>query len=277
MKTLAEIICQPTFRNENKLKKLSTPIYQAFGLDTFWYYTLTEKGELSYVSNNSSVADFFYSNEIYKGYPYFKDPKLLTSGFFFCEKTADEEYHKTQGKVRNQFSMDQIFMVMNTEGSKTTGYGFAATQRLPDLTNTFFNNLFLFRKFINYFHREAEDILKQMKQHTVDIAGPCGKLFYSSTNHFTALSSPFNPDALTNAIDPFQFEALKTLSAREKDCLRWFLKGLSAVQIGKKIHLSNRTVEFYIDNVKNKLGCRTKEELYNALLDWRDFLNFTFF
>jgi LuxR family transcriptional regulator len=277
MKDLAQIICQPTFRNEKKLKKIHSPLYQAFGLDTFWYYTVSEKGELSYVSNNASVADFFYSNELYKGHPYFKDPKLLTSGFFFCEKTTDEEYHKTQGKVRNQFSMDQIFMVMNCEGSKSCGYGFATTQRLPDLTNTFLNNLFLFRKFINYFHSEAEEIINQMKGYSVDIASACGKLFYSSTNHFTALSSPFNPDSLLRVIDPFQYQALQSLSGREKECLRWFLKGLSAVQIGKKIHLSNRTVEFYIDNIKNKLGCRTKEELYSCLLEWRDFVNFTFF
>ena len=276
MGNIAQLVCQPTLKNERKLKRICEPLSQGFGLDTFWHYSLTDKGELSYICNNPLISEYFYSQELYNGHPYFKDPKLLKSGFFFADKTISPDYAHTQGKMRN-VSMDQIFMVMNASEGRAEGYGFATTQPLPDLTNTFINHLYLLKKFIGYFHQEAEEILKQAKKSSVDIASECAERFYKPSHYFDNLTSPANPEAFFQKIDPMRFAMLRSLSSREKECLRWFLKGMSAVQIGKKIHLSNRTVEFYIENVKNKLGCNTKQELFEVLLNCSDFLTLTFF
>lgn len=51
------------------------------------------------------------------------------------------------------------------------------------------------------------------------------------------------------------------LSDRELECLFFILRGKSAKQIGEYIRLSKRTVESYIENVKNKFGCHNKSEL----------------
>ncbi len=51
------------------------------------------------------------------------------------------------------------------------------------------------------------------------------------------------------------------LSNRELECLFFILRGRSAKQIGEYIHLSKRTIEFYIENIKNKFGCHSKSEL----------------
>lgn len=56
---IANIICKPTFENEKKLKKMTSALLQGFGLDTFWYYSLNEKGELSYVSSKAYVLEIF--------------------------------------------------------------------------------------------------------------------------------------------------------------------------------------------------------------------------
>ncbi len=271
---ISEIICQPILKNDKKLKKICDPLSQMFGLDTFWYYTLTDQGELSYICNNPSAAEYFYSNKLYNGHPYFKHTTLLKSGFFFADKTKDTDYVQTQGKLRD---FTQIFMAMNVDDGKTEGYGFATTGHLPDLSNCFINNLYLLRRFIQYFHKEAEDPIKQMKKCSVDIASECHKNFYKPTQYFDTLTSQANTGEFLKQIDPMRYQALHSLSLREKECLRWFLKGMSAVQIGKKVHLSNRTVEFYLENVKNKLVCNTKQELFEILLNSRDFLTLTFF
>ena len=183
----------------------------------------------------------------------------------------------TQGKLRDSVSMDQIFIIMDVDGETAKGYGFAVTQPLQDITNTVINNLYSFKRFIHYFHNEAEEALKLMKKNSVDIISECADSFYKPTQYFDKLASTTDPTAFLKVIDPKQFEMLKSLSKRENECLKWLLRGLSAVQIGKKIHLSPRTVEFYIENVKNKLGCSTKQELFEILLNCNDFLNLTFF
>jgi DNA-binding CsgD family transcriptional regulator len=51
------------------------------------------------------------------------------------------------------------------------------------------------------------------------------------------------------------------LSSRELECLFFTLRGLTAKQIAEQLSLSKRSVEFYLDNMKNKMGCITKSEL----------------
>lgn len=53
----------------------------------------------------------------------------------------------------------------------------------------------------------------------------------------------------------------KTITKREFECLLWCIKDKTAKQIARILSLSPRTVEEYLGNLKNKLGCRSKYEL----------------
>ncbi|MCK4608141.1 MAG: helix-turn-helix transcriptional regulator [Gammaproteobacteria bacterium] len=56
------------------------------------------------------------------------------------------------------------------------------------------------------------------------------------------------------------------LTKRELDCLYHLLRGQTAKGIGNALNLSRRTVEYYLDNIKGKLYCRTKSELIEKIL-----------
>jgi DNA-binding CsgD family transcriptional regulator len=51
------------------------------------------------------------------------------------------------------------------------------------------------------------------------------------------------------------------LTTRENECLYYLLAGKSAKQTAAILNISQRTVEFHLDNIKLKAGCRTKIEL----------------
>jgi DNA-binding CsgD family transcriptional regulator len=51
------------------------------------------------------------------------------------------------------------------------------------------------------------------------------------------------------------------LSSRELECLFYTLRGKTAKQAAEILNLSKRTVESYIENIKNKFGCNTKSDL----------------
>lgn len=55
------------------------------------------------------------------------------------------------------------------------------------------------------------------------------------------------------------------LSRREIDCVKYLLQGKTAPEIAQIINISVRTAESYIDNIKIKLNCRTKQELVDRL------------
>jgi DNA-binding CsgD family transcriptional regulator len=57
------------------------------------------------------------------------------------------------------------------------------------------------------------------------------------------------------------------ISDRERICVCYLLRGMSAREIGETIFRSQRTVEDHIANLKRKFNCRTKSELINKLWD----------
>lgn len=59
----------------------------------------------------------------------------------------------------------------------------------------------------------------------------------------------------------------KGLSKRESQCIYYLVRGMTAKQIGKVTGLSNRTVEFYLDNAKSKLNCCSKFELITKIFE----------
>ena len=57
------------------------------------------------------------------------------------------------------------------------------------------------------------------------------------------------------------------LSNRELECLFFLIRGKSAANIAATLEISKRTVEYYIENIKNKLGCISKTELIEKAID----------
>lgn len=55
------------------------------------------------------------------------------------------------------------------------------------------------------------------------------------------------------------------LTAREADCMSLLLAGYSNPQVAEELHLSPRTVEFYIKNMRQKLGCHNKTHLIRTV------------
>lgn len=58
-----------------------------------------------------------------------------------------------------------------------------------------------------------------------------------------------------------------SLSIREEECLYFLLKGLTSKQIGKVLGLSYRTIESYLDNLKDKFACRKLSALIVKALE----------
>jgi DNA-binding NarL/FixJ family response regulator len=51
------------------------------------------------------------------------------------------------------------------------------------------------------------------------------------------------------------------LTNRQMECIHLLMKGMTAKDIANELHLSFRTVESYLANIKNRLKCKNKTEL----------------
>ncbi|RWJ58989.1 MAG: LuxR family transcriptional regulator [Mesorhizobium sp.] len=59
------------------------------------------------------------------------------------------------------------------------------------------------------------------------------------------------------------------LTPREYDCLRWAARGTSALDTACILGITARTVAFHLDNARNKLGVRTKNQAVALLASSR--------
>lgn len=60
------------------------------------------------------------------------------------------------------------------------------------------------------------------------------------------------------------------LSDRERQCLKSFLSGKFSKETANDLHLSQRTIEFYFENIKNKLTCLNKREVFSVAKEMED-------
>lgn len=73
-------------------------------------------------------------------------------------------------------------------------------------------------------------------------------------------------EAETVHVEPNEF---KNLSDRERQILMLIAEKISAREIGKRISLSQRTVEWHRDNIRNKLKVKSSRALVRVAIQWR--------
>jgi DNA-binding CsgD family transcriptional regulator len=66
---------------------------------------------------------------------------------------------------------------------------------------------------------------------------------------------------ITGSYPLHQSENHSFLTEREMECLFYLLRGKTNKEVAKQLHLSPRTVEQYVEQLKNKFGCDKKSEL----------------
>ena len=55
------------------------------------------------------------------------------------------------------------------------------------------------------------------------------------------------------------------LTPREKECIKYLRLRLSSKEVARKLNISYKTVERHIENIKQKLNCRRRYEIFNLL------------
>lgn len=238
-------------KNDRKLKAICEPL-KKFGIDTFWYYTISDTGHFSFIGNQSIIGEYFYHKKLFVNHPSFRSSKLISEGTSFFNKETDKS--GAQEKIKDVFAMDQIYQVIKKKDNSIHGYGFATTQQDQDLTSVYMKKSHLLLKFIHYFHEEASSIITKAHENKVHISPLIGDYFYQSLD--IEKKEEKNEEEFIKMIG-----CLPPLSEREMQCLALLIRGKPARQIGEELQISNRTVEHYLESIKNKWSCLNKQEL----------------
>lgn len=68
--------------------------------------------------------------------------------------------------------------------------------------------------------------------------------------------------------DPALLERLRSLSARERDCLRLILENHTSKEVGRRLGISHTSVDTHVRRARAKLGLRDRYDAARLLAQW---------
>jgi DNA-binding CsgD family transcriptional regulator len=160
-----------------------------------------------------------------------------------------------------------IFQIFEQEVDGLVCYYFSTTKENMQIVDWYLNHIDLLKHFIFYFKDKAHDLIEVNDRKKL-----IETKFASHTLSHTENESIKKFFEETTIKRYYLSGAYKDiyLSKREFDCAHYLMDGYSSKLIARHLNLSPRTVESYINQVKAKLNCRTKNQIIKILLDAKE-------
>ncbi len=252
---------------QDKLEKLRSLLATSFGIDDFWHITLYENGQLANVSTNYEQWGHFWDDEHYKSLQFLIAPSKLRDSCF--QLSFDKEFVAVTDSFKDIFPQYHPFIIIQKESDTVAHvFGFAARNIAPHLESFYLNNRAVLLSFIKHYLSSSATFTNHKDEQMIDIAALRGRdCFYNRAYGNNALVDQQRHAGFFTAIgvEEILFSQAKTLSPREKAVLLGVYEGKTAKEHGKELDLSPRTIQFYLDNAKNKLGILSRDELFESI------------
>lgn len=168
----------------------------------------------------------------------------------------EKPYILELNQQRDYYRQEQCLVTADAQPDYHEMYAFYTHSGNSKVLAGMSENAELLKTFAEYFKASAADIIK-----------------LADANRFfcPAASSLSTDDDSAHQIENVQLSGIDKLTDREIEIVNILMQGKTGVEIGKDLHISRRTVERHIENIKEKIHCRTKSEViqffYNKKLN----------
>lgn len=256
-------------RHQNKIKKTCEPFFKAFGLNHFFHQSISHEGLFYGMGTNPDFMHYYVDQNMHESNPFIVESQKVNSGVYSFNSANSNDFQSTLSLAKQKYNISHTLLIVENDRYSCHQYGFGISPECVASESLLINELPLIKIFINYFNQEMASVLNDLKTDPVKIEKR--KDHVRNTLPDTQLGDLQRKDLLAKLKIPKHLLSLPKLSKREMDCLKLYLKGKSSSEIGEDLELNKRTVEFYIENIKNKLSRYKKSELIALLHQMRSF------
>jgi len=240
----------------NDVKEIAKPFFDISGISYFHYGAFYKSGHCVALCSNTEWHKFWVEADLYllnANYP--------TNSYNLCEITSPI----IAENAKKYFKIDHFFEITKEYEDHYVLAGFDTNCGNDRIVDYYLNNRDLLERFTLYFKEQAHKLiaLSEKKGNRIILPEFRDKNFELRPAGVHEID--FISQKNTNQQADFN-NHIRLFSKRELDCIRYLLLGNSMRETGDKLLISPRTVETYIENVKNKLGCNKKSELIAELL-----------
>ncbi len=246
-------------KHSDQIRKATQPVRDHLDVAYFTYHRINIDGKYTVLVDRPDWAERYVEQKLYLEDPYLRHPDQYQSGMCAMLSNGPEEYRKKilrEGKDIMDMG-DSLFIVEKT-GPYVEFFGFASKTDSYKLSDIARNHPLYLKAFATHFKRKMKNILQSMEEGASTLPELKGNDFYNNepihTNPTEELKKYLKEIGLGNLVD-----FARLLSSQEKKCLFHLAEGKTAKETATLLRLSSRTVESYLEHIKNKGKIRAFE------------------
>lgn len=230
----------------DEVKQICQPLFEHTHISYFSHFRYYFDGHALGIGSDADLIEYTCHNQLY-----LRHQDLLD----FPEFNVLQSHQSPRNQLVCDFiKVDHILLYRIHHANYFEMSAFGSPQPVNELIDFYLNRLAILRLFARYFKDKAAHLIEKVEKKPIflekfdqgNITGKT-KLAYSQE-----LRDAVHGDIL---LEDF------SLSPREAQCMKLVAEGHSTKEIAKLIDLSPNTVQFYINNLKEKVNCRKVAEI----------------
>ncbi len=231
---MVDITKYPYFAYDHIVEALMEPIKQHVDLEFLMFARKFPDQMRFVISYHHSQTIDYYAHGLYNHGLFEKDSTTYESGFHMWDHLPCDP-NGIYNEVKRDHSLAHGLTIVEQHGDYCDTFLFATTPDNDSVNNFYLNNKDLFTQFVRDFYEALRSEFDVLAQHKIFV--------------------PFNRDSVP----------LVTLSPRQQECAILMIEGFTTKEIARALDLSPRTVQEYIDIIKDKFEARNRLHLQGML------------
>lgn len=236
----------------NDVNEICNPL-RDIGITYFNYLKIYKDGSRELLTNNAYWIDHFYQNALYLTAGVIDIEHLLPKGYVLWSELDLNDPAYSQGQ--EAFDIDNGVSFVIRRDDITYLYIFASTKDNVHINNFYIRNLDLFNRFIQYFQDRGSYLIKQAEANKIFL--PERQIVNSNRFKNIEISSDIRTTFYKKTeIGKFYLLDVSDdlyLTPKQAEIAVYLVIGATAKQSARHLGISHRTVETYIEEIKQKI------------------------
>lgn len=263
-----DFLIKKTYKYKSEVEQICEDFIAKHNLQFFGYLRCYKNGRCVVLSTHPQVYEYLLSQDLPLHAPV--DRREIEDKNFYYLLPDISNYAKAMHDVALHFNLYHPLDLFFRNEQYYEMFCYGINQNNPCMVNYYLNNLIHFDKFSKYFKEKAQKIINYINQN------PCylhDKLFNPVKNLILDDKlKVVNKEEIAQKNGKYYLISLPNetvkITQREYDCLECLLDGKTAQETAVQLALSRRTVEGYLDVVREKTFSRNKLELISKMKEF---------
>ncbi len=251
-----------SFTSESDMRSLCQTTLAPFGITYFNYLRIYDDGWGYILSTRSQLVNYVFENKIPLAAPV--QPEVVSEKFNYLILPVGA-YEKSVHEVKVHFNAAHFINLVDRHNGYFDLHCFGSTANNNVIVNFYLNNMGILENFKFYFKKQAENLLKKSEKSKILIPESMRPTF-KGLNSF-ADSTKENFSEPNNLVEFCKYIDGIPLSHRQLQIMQLTIRGKTAKEIAKSLNLSRRTVEYYLEIIKEKTNSSSKAELIERIMN----------